>query len=469
VRILALLAVAALAACGSETVNTTPGPLDRFFYPTGIAVLDHRIFVASSNADLTYSEDTGGSVISVDPDATPIKVTGALNVRSFAGEIAIADGAACPAFTDLDASAPARVFVPIRGADVVYRLDVGAAGELTCKGGTSSASACEIPVGNTNRGDPWAVGIACDPADTPGGPTIARAYVGYLRETNSAAWITQIDLTREKNDPEGRYLQHQNYGAGQIRGMAYDPTRHRVYFTRTVVGTSSTLAWLDLANDCRIDLTFADGGCHEGATAAPAMPYGLELRGIALGRIDPASRVRRAYVTARVYDPASSASAGTRVGDFNGLLLVVDLVENAAGSMDFQVVSKLSIGYGAAGVRVLPPRTDPVTGLPMGDLVVALAADDGVLWVYDDETGASVAIGRDLASGAPLTGNGPFAMAVDPGVGTDGSVRVYVGSFREHFLTPIVVPLQDPQAAHVERTGPNPTDPIRRISGGVTP
>lgn len=463
-RRLALLSVATLVACTSETSSRDPAPLDRFFYPSGIAVLDHRLFVASSNADLTYDQNTGGSVIGVnvcdrvaDPSCTDA-VAGALNLRSFAGELAIADPTACPALGAAGASA----LVPIRGVDLVTRLDVGADGALSCAGGTSPGP-CELAVGNSQRGDPWAVGIACDTAETPGAPSIARAFVGYLRESDAKAWLTQIDLKKSPAD-EG-YVQHQVYDTGQIRGMAYDPTRRRVYFTRTVIGASSSLAYLDLANDCRIDVTPAEGGCLGGFTRPGAVPLGLELRGIALAHVtDPASRVRRAYVTARIYDPNASAAQSNRIGDFDGLFLVVDLEEDAGGVVDFRIVRQLSIGYGAGGVRVLPPRPGK------RDVVAALAADDGVLWIYDDETGATAAIGRDPATGAPLTGSGPFAIAADPAVlpgtavnGSAGTARVYVGSFREHFVTAIDVPLDAPETTADLFAGGRP----RRISGGI--
>jgi hypothetical protein len=185
-------------------------------------------------------------------------------------------------------------------------------------------------------------------------------------------------------------------------------------------------------------------------TAVGAVPVGLELRGIALAHEVPGAPVRRAYVSARIYDAAASQSAGGRVGDFDGLLLVVDLAEDASGGLVLDVVDELPIGYGAADVRVLPQRFDPITGAPRPDVVAALAADDGVVWIYDDETGARVAIGRSPKTGAPSVGPVPWGLAVDPEVlpGTNVA-RVYAGSFQESFVTPIDVPLDDPGAAAV--------------------
>jgi hypothetical protein len=469
VRRLALLAVAALA-CRGNTANSTPGPLDRFFYPTGLAVLpvapagNHRLVVVSSNADLTYASDTGGSVISVNPEAQPDPVvTGALNIRSFGGELALAYRAACPA---LPADGPGAAVVPIRGEDVVYRLDVGPQGEISC----SDPTACLTSVGTSQRGDPWSAGVACDTATSPDGARVARAYVGYLRESLGLAWLTQIDLLKKPS--EDGYVQHSYFEHGQIRGMAYDASRRRLYLTQSVVGASSRLMYYDLGprdqlgNPCRIDVATVSGGCPRGGTrdqartASGSVPFGLELRGIALANeTDTAARVRRAYVSARIYDPAAAQQAGNRVGDFDGLLLVVDLSEDATGNLVFDVVDEIPIGYGASDVRVLPPRPGK------RDVVAALAADDAVVWIYDDETGGRVAIGRDPGTGTPRVGKTPWGLAVAPEVlpGTNVA-RVYAGSFQESFVTPIEVPLDDPAAANIVMAGP---DEPRRIGGGV--
>jgi hypothetical protein len=296
------------------------------------------------------------------------------------------------------------------------------------------------------------VGIACDTAATG----IARAYVGYIRGSGNVGWITQIDLKRTPADPG--YVQHAAYDFGQVRSFAYDAHRTRLYFTHAVTGGPATLDYVDLANECRIDVAYAAGGCKNGASRAGAIPTGLEIAGIALANdTGSPTTVRRAYLTAKIYDAAAAASAGGRVGDFDGLLLVVDLAEDAAGVLDVRIVDQIPLGYGATYVRVLPRRTGK------RDVVTAIAADDGVVWIYDDETGERVAFGRNPATGAPLTGQGSFALGVDPVPLAGNVARVYVGSFREHFVTPIDVPLDDPTAAAI----PLVDGSFRRILGGV--
>ncbi len=445
-RKLALLAAAvALAACSSNVPKLAPGPTDRFFYPTGLGVIGHDLVVASSNADLSYADDAGGTVVAVDPVADPAKLLWGVDIRSFSGELAAMDHVA-----ECTALASSAAVVPVRGSDVVYRLGVTDAGAVTCDG-------CEIPVGSSVRGDPFSAGFAC-------GPGFARAYVGYLRSSYGETWVSQIDLLAKPTDP---YVLHRNFGdTGQPRGFAYDAVKKRLYVTRTTTGSVTTMLWVDLANGCRFDLAFggtddpAFQGCSSGTTRAGAIPTGLELRSIALAHQASADgAVRRAYITARIFDAAAAASAGTRIGDFDGLLLVVDLSEDLDGRLDFQVVDEIPIGYGAGDVRVLPERPGK------RDVVAALASDDGVVWIYDDETGARVAIGRNPETGAPVTGQLPFGLAADP-VALAGNVgRVYVGSFREHFVTPIDVPLDAPWNAAVVISGGAP----RRIGPQVTP
>lgn len=451
------LAAAAALACTSELPSSEPGPRDAFFYPVGAAVLPvrggggepvgERLLVASSNADLAYAEDTGGSVIGVDPLADPAVLAGGLNVRSFAGALGLADPAACPA---LPPGAEPIAIVGTRGSDVVYRLAVSAEGVPSCDG-------CEIGVGSADRGDPFGVAIACDGAASPGGPAVARAFVGYLRSSLGQAWFTQIDLTRAPSE-EG-HVRHGFYGGGQVRGFAYDAFRRRLYFTRTVSGAEAFLSWMDLGGDCRVDLADGEeGACGRGTSRG--LP-GLELRGIALANpnpTDPAARVRRAYATARIFDPDAAASAGARVGDFDGLLLVVELSENLGGELDLRIVGQVPLGYGAGDVRVLPPRAG------RRDVVAAVASDSGTVVVYDDETEERMAFEEDPLTGAPLVGHTPAGLAVGPSpLAGASAVRVYVTSFGDHFVTPIDVPLDAPWTASIPLSGGLPL----RIGGGV--
>jgi hypothetical protein len=470
VRRIALVALVAAAGC-NQVSELQPGPADRFYFPTGAAVTAAgQLVVASSNFDLRYDEDTGGSVIAVDPAQEPAPdlagLLGAVNVRSLAGQLAIADPATCPAV--LDPAAGAVAVVPVRGSNVVYRLRVAASGAVSCPG-------CEVQVGGTSHVDPWAAGIAC-------GPGIARAFVGHLRTSGlvyPAAWVTQLDLSKDPSAPDA--VQHFAWDYGQARGFAYDAEQERLYVTHTVTGAATSLRWVDLGGKvacdgdpaslcaCRVDRGFASGGCATGESVAGAVPQGIELRGVALSHSP--TPFRRAYFTARVYDPVLAAAAGARTTEFDGKLLVADLVETLDGRLDLAVVGEIDLGYGASDVVVLPERAGK------RDLVAALATDSGRITIYDDETGTVVGIGANLegepATGAPLVGHAPIALALDPVPKAGGTVaRLYAVSFQESFVTPIDVPLEDPAAAClVAPAGGCASGPatVRHIKGGVAP
>ncbi len=446
-RRLAFAALVAAAGC-SDVTELGPGPADRVYFPTGVAVTSGgHLVVASSNFDLRYDDETGGSVLAVDPDPAlaTARLLGTVNVQSLGGQLALADPASC---TALDPAAGAIAILPVRGSNLVYRLKVAADGAVSCPD-------CALAVGAPTRVDPWAAGVAC-------GPGLARAYVGYLRTSTGQASITQIDLTRDPS--EDGAVQHFAHDLGQVRGFAYDAALERLYVTHTVTGGSTSLRWVDVGGGCRVDVPFADGGCATGTTVADAIPSGLELRAVALS--SSSAPRRRAYLTARVHDPALAAAAGYRTGDFGGKLVVAELVETLGGQVDLAVVrDDVDLGYGAADVVALPPRAG------LRDLVAALATDSGRVTIYDDEAGAVVAtIGADLAgTGAPLLGHVPIALAVDPVV--RGNVaRLYVASFQESYVTAIDVPLDDPAAACLVGVGGGCAagpDTVRRISGGT--
>jgi hypothetical protein len=437
VRRLAIVLAAAVAAACNETTTTEPAPGDSFYQPTGIGVHAGKLLVASSNSDLRFDAETGGSVIAVDPATSPPALAGTVNVRSFAGMMAVADPlAGCPiASPELGALA----LVPVRGEDQLYRIRVGADGALSCDD-------CALPVGGAEFVDPFTVGVAC-------GDGRARAFVGYLRTTNGSSYLTQVDLAKAAGE-EGVVQTRNLQTIGQVRAFAHDPELQRLYFTRTVNSAGTTLLWLDLGGGCELVPPEAEGApppCRMGETPVDVIPRGLELRGIALSSSSVPHR--RAYLTARIYDADAAALAGVRIGDYDGLLLVADLVEGLAGDLQLRFVRQIPIGYGASDVVRLPARAG------QRDLVAALATDSGVLWLYDDETGELVALGRDELTGHPQVGRVPFGLAVDP-VAVAGVARLYVGSFQESFVTRIDVPLDDPGAAAVLPD---------RLTGGVTP
>ncbi len=425
-------ALLALPVACSDVSTVEPGPTTSFYRPLGIGVHEGNLVVASSNSDLRYSDESGGSVISVDPLADPVTWLGGLNVRSFAGELAIADPARCgiPA---------ALALVPVRGSDVLYRIGIDAAGALSCDG-------CELSLTGQGATDPFAIGVACD------GAGFARAYVGYLRSMGGAAWITQLDLTQ----PDGAdgAVQHASFGSGQMRAFAFDADRKRLYVAQSATGSSTFIRYVDLLGGCRFGAPVAENGCRSGFAA---LWEGIEPRAIALSRAGP-EPFRRMYVSARVYDPALAASVGVRFGEVGGVLLVADLVDDLAGQTQLQIVKVVKpLGYGAGALALLPGR-----GPAVRDVVAVLAGDAGELLLFDDETNDLVFVGED-PNGHPLLGSAPTGLAVDPVPSVAGDAHVYVGSFQENFVTRIDVPLADINTL----TLPVPPATFPRIAGGT--
>jgi hypothetical protein len=454
VRSGAWLALALAAACGSEA-KPTSGPLDRIRLPTGMAVhrggAQARLLVASSNGDLLYDEKTGGAVLSLDPGSlTTPAVTGALNVHSFAGDLALArseergagvpDAEACGTAIRGGPGSALAVFAT-RGSNTLNVLSVAPDGRVACE-------RCGMPT-PTGVADPLAVAVAC-------GGGRARAFVGYLATQSGAAVVTELDLS-------SGVRRTATLGAGPVRAFAYDRDRDRLYVVGLATGAPTPLRWIDLAG-CTVGASLGSEACTVGEAAIPSPASGVELRSIALANPAVPGTPRapgvplRAYATARLYDLPSASAAGARTTDLGGVLLVLDLVETSAGRVEPRVVWTWPIGRGAQEVRVLPPRAG------RRDVVAALSVSDGVLWIYDDETRSVAAFGREAAApgatGAPVLGHDPFGLAVDPApVGS--AARVWVGSYRDGFVTPVDVPLDAPDQASFAGGAPV------RITGGT--
>jgi hypothetical protein len=412
---LAWIAAALAAACGGESADPVPGPLGQVYRPTGIAVHhlaggDARVIAASSNADLRFDDETGGAVHSIDPGGAAI--TFGVNIPSFAGDLAL--------LADLDpVSCDSRITGPLavtatRGSNTLNAVSIDPSGGLSCH-------RCGVPLDVGAIGDPFAVAVACR-----GGGTFA--YVGYLL-AQGEGWVSEYDLGNGS-------IRSAFVGSGPTRSVTYDAEHDRLYVVGLATGTPTPLRFVEL-RDCVLGAAPSAGGCSVGEAVVPSpAENGLELRSMALGRSVAAGR-RRAFLTGRLYSASAAAAAGGRVNDAGGVLVAADLVENALGGVDLEnVVTLHDVGRGAQDVRVLPSR-----GPGRGDLVAALAVDDGSLSIYDDETQSVARFGRrDDLGGLPLLGQDPFGLAVDP-VAAGTVARVYVGSFRDSFITPVEVRL----------------------------
>lgn len=417
---LAVAAAVALVGCG-EPPSADPAPLDRFTSPIALGLVGQDLLVVSSNFDLSYDIEDGGSVIPVDVAATPAALKGqGVRVASFAGELAVADAGAC----GLQAS---LALVAAREGNSLYRIAVGPGGALSCDAG------CRVALPEDFQ-DPYGVAAVCradDPATPDQDESRARAYVGFLRTASGRGQVVELDLRPGR----AAAVRTRDVGQGPVRSFAYDALNDRLYFTSIDSGSQAPLRWFELAGDCSIDASVAQGGCTLSAVDLSAYLRGLELRGIALSNPQP-GRTRRAYVAGRLFNVDLAASIGGRPAfDVGGVLLVLELVEGRSG-VEPRVVGVYDVGLGADEVKVLPVRPG------LGDVVAVTASDDGLLWLYDDEQESLVrAFGPDPSTGIPVLGRKPFALAVrDDGA----TARLFVSSFEDGFVTPLDVPLDAP-------------------------
>lgn len=437
-RRLAFLTLGTAFACGTSS-TPDPGPLDAFYKPSGLAVHGGKLLVASSNFDLRYALEDGGTIVSVDPRASAnpadAKLVSGVRIASYTGELAVADAADCGAAGLTESVA----VVASRSTTELFPVAIGTDGALRCDG-------CAVPLASGSFADPLAVGVAC----TAG---FARAYAGHLRSSDGRGWVSELDLV-------GRSLRSALVASGPVRGLAFDRERERLWIAALSIGGPSTLSWIDLAGGCRIDVAPADGGCAVGTVPTDDLPVGLELRSIALSNAASSLRpdVRRAYVTGRLYDAPAAQVSGGRTTDYGGILLAVDLAENATGGIDATWTELARLGTEAADVRILPPRP--------GKRDVVAALDATALTIYDDETGAARTFGTDASTGAPVLGRVPWGIAVDPQPA--GNVaRLYAGSFQESFVTPIDVPLDSPADACIVSTAGACVDATAPTAGRI--
>jgi hypothetical protein len=407
-RHLAALALA-LAAC--SPVERPPAPLDRFTFPTGMALQDGHLLVVSSNLDLTYEDDKGGSVLSVDPEswlAGDRSFAGGLRIPSFGGELAVADPSVC------GLGAP-QVLVTNRLSGMLYRMGLGAQGSLSC------GAECEVPIAEPGDGFPYAVAVVCRPGRPP------LAYVGLLSSRDRSARMSEVRLdTTPPQVATGVVLAN----GGGVRAIAYDADQERLLF----VTTGASVGWIDLSSGCSLEEA---GTCAAATFAVSDDLPGAETRALAVASVRP-GRPERLYVGVRIIDP-DAARVGVRI-EVSGMLLVIDLEEGRSGFPVARVVRQVPMARGLSSVVVLPPRAG------RGDVVAVSATDDGELWFYDDEIGAVTGVIGRTSSGAAVAGEGAYGLlAEDRGA----EVRLYVGAYRGGFVTAMDLDPDDPAAARV--------------------
>jgi hypothetical protein len=435
-----LLLLASALALACSDVESDPAPLDRFSFPVGLAVAPGGdLLVVSSNFDLRFEPDSGGSVLRVDAAATPATIRAGVRIPSYGGEVALADATAC-------GLPRTEALLVSRYSSELYRVGLEEGGGLSCGEGC----AVSLDLEGRFESSPYGVTAVCAPGLPP------RAFVSFLASSQAVGLIAQVELTGEPT------VTPVPVTFGGTRSFAYDAENARLYFTGGLVPLAP-LRWIDLAGGCDVTKNVLEGGCPIGVRDLSGLVRGLDLKGMALSNAQPGLS-RRAYVAATLYDAELAEALGGRPSfDIGGVLLVLDLTEGSDGKPDFELVRIVPLGVGVAEVAVLPARA-PVAcleqplGCPRRDVVAVSAPDDGLVALYDDEDGAIVKIfDRDEVTGEPLLGRQPFGLAAVPAGA--GEALLYVTSFEESFVTAVRVPLDRPADADPEPPGPG----VRRI------
>jgi hypothetical protein len=444
-----LLTLALAAACGGTAQD--PGPLNRFFFPTAVEVRDHKLLVVSSNFDLTYDRDDGGTVLSVDPAASTaagvpqysLVRNGAARISSFGGQLAFA-GPEC-GFADT------RALVASRVANTLYRIKMDASGVLTC-----DVQDCPLPLRtDSGIGDPYSVGLSCR-----GQGNENQAWIGYLRGPTTTGWLVQVDLATGAQ----RFVDVPSAApSGEPRAFAYDATADRLFYSVSGTYLTAPLRWIELAGNCAVDLPEAEGGCPQGQLDLFPLVRGADFASIAISNdvtvADPTAPggqrhlPRRIYAAVKLYSVEVATTLGARPGfDVGGVLVVFELSDGPQGPLFRMVGQPHDIGLGVQEVKVLPARAG------QRDVVVISAMDAGRVAIWDDDQEALVKVfDRDPVSGAPLMGHQPFALGVED-MGSN-KTRVYVGAFDTSYVTPIDVDLTAPGTASYVKLDPNDKSP----------
>ncbi len=448
------LALAALlAGCGDIARDAAP-PTDRFRFPVGLALRHLKasctaapctcvagtpgcqtvLHVVSSNFDLTYDTDEGGTLIALRvpepserpatlgprdlwdiPDIVPYRL-GAVRIGSFGGEVSLLDEEHCAGWETGAAPGAPAAFVASRSRDRLYRLTLGNDGSLGC------GDDCRTALDPDLR-DPYGVTLACGGSGTG---FAASVYVTYLSTPLNVGFLSELALKVPDRLAAAKSPGLQpaiNIGLDAARSAAFEPLSQRVFMTGAFSGPGyMPLRWLDLP--------------YPPSSTNPPPPvdlatrvFGAETTGIALS-----SDGTRAYVGLRLYDGYTAALVGGRTPDIGGALAVIDVTPAPTGGINGQLLSLVPVGVGPTEVRVIPRPG-------LADLVAVSCNGDGSVWLYDDASGLVPRVfGIDQASGTPLLGKQPAGLAVERRA--DGSVRLYVGSFGSHFVS--VIRLDDP-------------------------
>jgi hypothetical protein len=248
--------------------------------------------------------------------------------------------------------------------------------------------------------------------------------------------LTQVDLS----SGTWQLASPLSLGLGPTYTTAYDGHSRRLFVTSRFAALNLTpLRWLNLIPG-----------------SAGQVNLFQSLGGSVTKDIAISSDGRRGYLVLQSYDTAEAQLSG-QVVVTSATLAVLSLDPDLGGQPQATVLRLVPLDRGSAQVRALKTRRpDPRRpGELLRDLVAITAGGDGTLQIYDDEAGAVVkSFGPDAASGKPLLGKQPFAMAVEAveaarcrsGRACD---RIYVASFDQSWASLVELDPSLPASAEV--------------------
>ncbi len=469
------MAFAMAAGCRDSYPSVQP-PDNVLYYPVGLAVRQlaptpekpagsSQLVVVNSNYDLRYDLFSGGTVLSVDPDASDDSVNGgqlamlgSLRIASFGGEVAIASASCPPGWPNCPSACPtlaadptvaaggARLVFASRSSQIIYRASMDASGALQC--GTDCPFALQL-----NQLDPYGVSIAC--SARAGFPT-AYAFVSHLLTVNNIGWLTRVNLL------EGDLVEPLVVGVDATYTSAFDTLTDRLYVT-SAVALNQQLRWFNPL------VTLSDVGGYLVPDYSQAT-FGSLVPGAVARDMAFSGDGTKLWVTVYLYDVALAAQTGA-IFSQGGALAVFDLTPGPFGEPKLALQGIVRTCLGAGQIRRLPTRGG------RSDLFAVTCDLEGALAIVDSDTRSVVRyVGLNPDTGLPVLGRYPFGLAVEPidparsivpvaGQGYDdppcsaGSdcQRIYVASFLDNWVNILELdPAKPTQIALVKRIGRGP-------------
>ena len=504
-RVAVLAAVSALAAGCTDSYPVPLPPTTSFYLPSGIGVhplnaagTTSALVVVSTNFDLRYAPVSGGTVLSVDPDASndttgpvnpgQLEVLSALNIGSFGGEVAVVEpacttswpscrGKCAPLAGELTGNG-ALVVTTSRYNQAIYSFLMDGSGSLSCGPGCVT----QLPAQYL---DPYGVGVVCTAQVKP---PLATAYVTQLRAANNQGILSRLDLGSVlAATPEAPpvfdtlLLAAPNTYTSVFGGDDVSRPSNGLLFLSTQLGLTQPLRWI---------APLGLPAVTPNAVTAPDV-HQVDLASYLVGTLTLDMAVSndgtRLYVALQQIDTTALAQSGTLI-PLGGLLGVFSLALDAYNQPSMDLFRAVDTCLGGGQVRVLPPRPG------MRDLVAVTCDTQSSLVLYDDQSGQVIySTGVQPATGQPLLGRGAFGLAVElvdpsraivqdfpatgttplcpnytpvpptppspcynpsPCVGASQCVRLYVASFEQSFVSILELDPRNPAGIQlVKRVG----------------